>query len=141
MATLKDTPFDNIYGEGKQQEFTTDDGKKYIIRNSPFKNLYGEGYQKEIVEQDKDHSSSNVSGHVIWYGIAVLLAILGLSGVPSGGFTIITGIYLILAAASLIYGIIKAPDVIISVIAYAIAAIIVGAIIFLPLLPGILAVM
>ena len=52
---IQNSPYKNLFGEGNQKEFTTDDGKTYVIKNSPYKNLFGEGNQ-QIIEEKKDTS-------------------------------------------------------------------------------------
>ncbi len=88
MITIKDTPFDNYYGEGKQKEIIdTDTGKRYIIKNTPFKNYYGDGYQQEIVEEEDykyhgtpyslmDPEEKKKARSEMWQGLGYIIAFL-----------------------------------------------------------------
>ena len=51
MAKIRNSSVNNAFGDGKQQIFTDDNGKEYIIKNSSLDNLYGSGKQKIIVEK------------------------------------------------------------------------------------------
>ena len=49
---VRNTIWDNLYGEGKQQEVVDDTGTQiYIIKNTMWDNLYGTGKQKEMINQ------------------------------------------------------------------------------------------
>lgn len=50
MARIKNSMTDNVYGGGKEQILTTDDGRSYVIKNSATRNVHGGGYEKEIKE-------------------------------------------------------------------------------------------
>lgn len=50
MAKIRNSSKDNVYGGGKEQIFTDDSGKEYIIKNSSFDNVYGSGKEKVVVE-------------------------------------------------------------------------------------------
>lgn len=49
---IRDTPWDNLYGKGKQKEVIDDTGKQiYLIRDTAWDNLYGPGKQKELINK------------------------------------------------------------------------------------------
>lgn len=50
MTKIKNSSVDNAYGGGKQEIFTDDNGKEYIIKNSSLDNVYGDGKQKIVTE-------------------------------------------------------------------------------------------
>ncbi len=50
MGKIRNSSLDNVYGDGKQQIYTSDSGKQYRIKNSSLDNVYGDGKQK-IVEE------------------------------------------------------------------------------------------
>ncbi len=54
MAKIRNSSTDNWYGGGKQQIFTDDDGKEYVIKNSSLDNFYGDGKQKIVSETGAD---------------------------------------------------------------------------------------
>ncbi len=60
MAKIRNSSVDNAYGGGKQQIYTDDNGKEYIIKNSSLDNVYGRGKQK-IVEE-KGSSDGGLAG-------------------------------------------------------------------------------
>lgn len=139
MGTLRDTPFNNPYGKGKQQEYIADDGKKYIIRDTPFKNPSGDGYQKEIVEQPSySGSESEKWDPSIWYAVSALLGILTFCAFGTSGVTIISIMFTISTIMTLLIGIIKAPHTMLTIIKFLIGAAILIGIVTLPFLPGIL---
>lgn len=139
MGTLRDTPFNNYYGEGKQLEVTDNSGQRYIIRNTFSHNFYGDGYQKEVVEQPSNYTSvSEGTDYSIIYGISFLLGFFTLCAFSTGGLNVISVMFLISTVITLVVGIIKAPHTIITIVKIIIVTIIFGFIVMLPFLPGIL---
>ena len=57
MARIRNSSLDNVYGEGKEQIFTDDNGKEYIIKNSSLNNVYGTGKEKRVVESNSNNNS------------------------------------------------------------------------------------
>ena len=51
MAKIRNSSLNNVYGKGKQQIFTDNNGKEYVIKNSSVDNVYGSGKQKIIEEK------------------------------------------------------------------------------------------
>lgn len=50
MAKIRNLSQNNVYGAGKEQIFTDNSGKEYIIKNSSLDNVYGGGKEKRVVE-------------------------------------------------------------------------------------------
>ena len=50
MAKIRNSSQNNIYGGGKEQIFTDNSGREYIIKNSSLDNVYGGGKEKVVVE-------------------------------------------------------------------------------------------
>ncbi len=49
---IRNTAWDNLYGNGKQQEVSDDSGRQiYLIRDTAWDNLYGPGKQKELINK------------------------------------------------------------------------------------------
>ena len=57
MANIRNSSQNNAYGGGKEQIFTSDNGKEYIIKNSSLDNAYGDGKEKRIVENGSSGDS------------------------------------------------------------------------------------
>lgn len=55
MGKIRNSSLDNVYGGGKQQIFTDDNGKEYVIKNSSLDNVYGGGKQKIVEERDSSN--------------------------------------------------------------------------------------
>ena len=82
MAKIRNSSVDNVYGGGKQQIFTDDNGKEYIIKNSSLDNVYGSGKQK-IVTENKSGSGDGLAdwltdvvpwcGWIIFFGILFII--------------------------------------------------------------------
>lgn len=51
MGKIRNSSLNNVYGGGKQQIYTDDNGKEYIIKNSSLDNVYGNGKQKIVKEK------------------------------------------------------------------------------------------
>ncbi len=51
MAKIRNSSINNAYGGGKQQIFTDNNGKEYVIKNSSVDNVYGSGKQKIVEER------------------------------------------------------------------------------------------
>lgn len=46
MGELRNTNISNVFGEGKVQEYITDDGRKFTIENTPVRNVFGGGHEQ-----------------------------------------------------------------------------------------------
>ena len=57
MARIRNSSQNNAYGGGKEQIFTDDSGKEYIIKNSSLDNVYGGGKEKRVVENGSSSDS------------------------------------------------------------------------------------
>ena len=57
MARIRNSSQNNAYGGGKEQIFTDDSGKEYIIKNSSLDNVYGDGKEKRVVENGSSSDS------------------------------------------------------------------------------------
>ena len=93
MARIRNSSQNNAYGGGKEQIFTDDNGKEYIIKNSSLDNVYGGGKEKRVVENGSSSDS--------------LLVDLLLSIMPEWLQTIIGAIALLSPVAFVIYVIIR----------------------------------
>ena len=93
MARIRNSSQNNAYGGGKEQIFTDDNGKEYIIKNSSLDNVYGGGKEKRVVENGSSSDS--------------MLADLLLSIMPEWLQTIIGAIALLSPVAFVIYVIIR----------------------------------
>ena len=93
MARIRNSSQNNAYGGGKEQIFTDDNGKEYIIKNSSLDNVYGDGKEKRVVENGSSSDS--------------LLADLLISIMPEWLQTIIGAIALLSPVAFVIYVIIR----------------------------------
>lgn len=93
MARIRNSSQNNAYGGGKEQIFTDDSGKEYIIKNSSLDNVYGDGKEKRVVENGSSSDS--------------LLADLLISIMPEWLQTIIGAIALLSPVAFVIYVIIR----------------------------------
>ncbi len=93
MARIRNSSQNNAYGGGKEQIFTDDSGKEYIIKNSSLDNVYGGGKEKRVVENGSSSDS--------------MLADLLLSIMPEWLQTIIGAIALLSPVAFVIYVIIR----------------------------------
>lgn len=82
MGKLKNSSCDNAFGGGKQQIYTDDSGKEYIIRNSAADNVFGTGKEKIIEEKGK--SSTIPCGGSIFCYIAIALLIIGIVTIVKG---------------------------------------------------------
>lgn len=78
---IRNTPWNNLYGGGKQQEVIDEKtGKKYILRNTPWDNLHGPGKQQELIEvgniYDEPNPEDVKDGAALQkYGVIFLLSI------------------------------------------------------------------
>ena len=72
MAKIRNSSVNNFYGDGKQQIFTDDNGKEYVIRNSSVDNFYGDGKQKVV----KERGTSGGLEELIpsWLGVILVAA-------------------------------------------------------------------
>ena len=93
MAKIRNSSQNNVYGGGKEQIFTDNSGKEYIIKNSSLDNVYGTGKEKRVVENGSSSDS--------------LLVDLLLSIMPEWLQTIIGAIALLSPVAFVIYVIIR----------------------------------
>ena len=93
MARIRNSSQNNAYGGGKEQIFTDDSGKEYIIKNSSLDNVYGDGKEKRVVENGSSSDS--------------LLADLLISIMPEWLQIIIGAIGLLFPVAFVIYVIIR----------------------------------
>ena len=57
MAKIRNSSQNNVYGGGKEQIFTDNSGKEYIIKNSSLDNVYGSGKEKVVVESGSSSDS------------------------------------------------------------------------------------
>lgn len=57
MAKIRNSSKDNVYGTGKEQIFTDNNGKEYIIKNSSLDNVYGTGKEKIVTENGSNNNS------------------------------------------------------------------------------------
>ena len=57
MAKIRNSSQNNVYGGGKEQIFTDNSGKEYIIKNSSLDNVYGSGKEKIVVESGSSGDS------------------------------------------------------------------------------------
>lgn len=57
MAKIRNSSQNNVYGDGKEQIFTDDNGKEYTIKNSSLDNVYGTGKEKRVVESGSSSDS------------------------------------------------------------------------------------
>ena len=77
MAKIRNSSLNNVYGSGKQQIFTDDNGKEYVIKNSSVDNFYGSGKQKIIKEKG---SSGGLAEMIVdalpWWGCLLLVIII-----------------------------------------------------------------
>lgn len=71
MAKIRNSSVNNFYGDGKQQIFTDDNGKEYVISNSSVDNFYGEGKQKKVEERG---SSGGLETIIPWWLGVILVA-------------------------------------------------------------------
>lgn len=92
MAKIRNSSQNNVYGSGKEQIFTDNSGKEYIIKNSSLDNVYGSGKEKVVVESGSCGDS--------------LLAELVIKIMPEWLQTIIGAIALLFPVAFVIYVII-----------------------------------
>ena len=72
MARIRNSSLDNWYGEGKQQIFTDDSGKEYIIKNSSLDNVYGTGKEKVVVESGE---SGGIETIIPWWLTIIIIII------------------------------------------------------------------
>ena len=93
MAKIRNSSQNNVYGGGKEQIFTDNSGKEYIIKNSSLDNVYGSGKEKTVVESGSCGDS--------------LLAELVIKIMPEWLQTIIGPITLLFPVAFVIYVIIR----------------------------------
>ena len=93
MAKIRNSSQNNVYGGGKEQIFTDNSGKEYIIKNSSLDNVYGTGKEKRVVENGSSGDS--------------LLAELVIKIMPEWLQTIIGAIVLLSPVAFVIYVIIR----------------------------------
>ncbi len=56
MGKIRNSSLDNVYGDGKQQIYTSDSGKQYRIKNSSLDNVHGDGKQKIVEEVGSSES-------------------------------------------------------------------------------------
>lgn len=77
MAKLKNSIFNNQFGNGKEQIFTTDKGESYTIKNSPLHNQFGDGYEKKI---SKGNNHDVPFEYIPMFLLIVLPFILGAFG-------------------------------------------------------------
>ena len=92
MAKIRNSSQNNVYGGGKEQIFTDNSGKEYIVKNSSLDNVYGSGKEKVVVESGSCGDS--------------LLAELVIKIMPEWLQTIIGAIALLFPVAFVIYVII-----------------------------------
>lgn len=72
MAKIKNSSVNNSYGGGKEQIFTDDNGKEYVIKNSSVDNVYGSGKQKIVEEKG---SSGGLEEIIPWWlGVIIVVA-------------------------------------------------------------------
>ena len=57
VAKIRNSSQNNVYGGGKEQIFTDNSGKEYIIKNSSLDNVYGGGKEKRVVENGSSSDS------------------------------------------------------------------------------------
>ncbi len=92
VAKIRNSSQNNVYGGGKEQIFTDNSGKEYIIKNSSLDNAYGSGKEKVVVESGSSGDS--------------LLAELLIKIMPEWLQTVIGAIALLFPVAFVIYVII-----------------------------------
>ncbi len=73
MARIRNSSRDNAFGGGKEQIFTTNDGKSYTIKNSSRDNAFGDGKEKVIVENG---SSGGGLEEIIPWWVTVIILVL-----------------------------------------------------------------
>lgn len=78
MAKIRNSSVDNAYGGGKQQIFTDDNGKEYIIKNSSLDNVYGSGKQEIIEEKGSSEGglADWLTDVVPWWGWIIFFGVL-----------------------------------------------------------------
>jgi preprotein translocase subunit SecG len=72
MAKIRNSSVDNAYGGGKQQIFTDDNGKEYVIKNSSLDNVYGGGKQKIVKERG---SSGGIEDIIPWWVTVIIVVV------------------------------------------------------------------
>ena len=72
MARIRNSSVNNVFGEGKEQIFTDDNGKEYTIRNSSLDNVFGEGKEKIVTERG---SSGGLEEIIPWWLALILFAL------------------------------------------------------------------
>ena len=81
MAKIRNSSQNNAYGGGKEQIFTDDSGKEYIIKNSSQNNAYGGGKEKRVVENGSSSDSLLVDllFSIMPEWLQIIIGIIGLS--------------------------------------------------------------
>ena len=72
MAKIRNSSQNNVYGGGKEQIFTDDSGKEYIIKNSSLDNVYGTGKEKVVVESGE---SGGIETIIPWWLTIIIIII------------------------------------------------------------------
>ena len=81
MARIRNSSQNNAYGGGKEQIFTDDNGKEYIIKNSSLDNVYGDGKEKRVVENGSSGDSmlADLLFSIMPEWLQVIIGIIGVS--------------------------------------------------------------
>ena len=81
MAKIRNSSQNNAYGGGKEQIFTDDNGKEYIIKNSSLDNVYGGGKEKRVVENGSSSDSLLVDllFSIMPEWLQIIIGIIGVS--------------------------------------------------------------
>ena len=74
MATIKNSPAVNMYGDGHEKIIILDNGDEYVLRNTPELNMYGNGHKQELIKRDYNHNNYNDKYVTLIVGIGALLA-------------------------------------------------------------------
>lgn len=93
MARIRNSSSNNVFGGGKEQILTTDDGKSYTIKNSSVNNAYGDGKEKIIVENgSSDHALLDLIWDYLPRFITLPIEIIGYAFIFGCFIAIIYGI-------------------------------------------------
>lgn len=76
MGKIRNSSVDNVYGGGKQQIFTDDNGKEYVIKNSSIDNVYGNGKQKIVEEKGSSGGLAEMIVDALPWWVVVLIWIV-----------------------------------------------------------------